>query len=127
MIEGSAPVVNGESNFPAPMMAMSTSIQEPAVPGPLGAPEVLPPSLHGDLIPNRTDSSVLKLKGLPYSATEQQIRTFFEGFSIRTVAFVLEPDGRPMPYLCKFYTNFALPSLRCWPHLPLATATGSNA
>jgi len=41
------------------------------------------------------ESSVLKLKGLPYTATEQQILSFFEGFNLVRVAFVYEPDGRP--------------------------------
>ncbi|GAX83059.1 hypothetical protein CEUSTIGMA_g10485.t1 [Chlamydomonas eustigma] len=40
-------------------------------------------------------SSILKLKGLPYSATEGQIRDFFKEQSIKSVRFVLEPDGRP--------------------------------
>jgi hypothetical protein len=41
------------------------------------------------------DSSVLKLKGLPYTASEQQIYEFFQGFTVTSVAFVYEPDGRP--------------------------------
>lgn len=38
---------------------------------------------------------MLKLKGLPYSTTEQQIFDFFSGFKMTKVAFVYEPDGRP--------------------------------
>ncbi|GAX83407.1 hypothetical protein CEUSTIGMA_g10832.t1 [Chlamydomonas eustigma] len=40
-------------------------------------------------------SSILKLKGLPYAATERQIRDFFNGQIVKTVRFVFEPDGRP--------------------------------
>jgi hypothetical protein len=40
-------------------------------------------------------SSCLKLKGLPYNTSEQQIYEFFEGFKVGKVAFVYEPDGRP--------------------------------
>lgn len=40
-------------------------------------------------------SCVLKLKGLPYSTTEQDVYNFFHGFRMRRVAFVLEADGRP--------------------------------
>lgn len=42
-----------------------------------------------------SDSCVLKLKGLPYSTTEQEIYDFFVGYEVRKVAFVLESDGRP--------------------------------
>lgn len=42
-----------------------------------------------------SDSCVLKLKGLPYSTTEQEIYDFFNGYEVRKVAFVLESDGRP--------------------------------
>jgi hypothetical protein len=41
------------------------------------------------------ESAVLKLKGLPYITTEQQILEFFQGFNVSSVAFVYEPDGRP--------------------------------
>lgn len=41
------------------------------------------------------DSAVLKLKGLPYSTTEDDIRTFFAAYNVKEVAFVKEPDGRP--------------------------------
>lgn len=40
-------------------------------------------------------TQVLKLKGLPYSTTEQQIVEFFTGYQIKKIAFVYEPDGRP--------------------------------
>ena len=50
-----------------------------------------------------SDSCVLKLKGLPYSTTEQEIYDFFSEYEIRKVAFVLESDGRPSG-LVKFST-----------------------
>lgn len=40
-------------------------------------------------------SAILKLKGLPYSATEDDIRGFFSPYELKTVSFVYEPDGRP--------------------------------
>ncbi|KAG2488109.1 hypothetical protein HYH03_013258 [Edaphochlamys debaryana] len=40
-------------------------------------------------------SAILKLKGLPYSATEEDIRQFFAPYELKTVSFVYEPDGRP--------------------------------
>ncbi len=33
--------------------------------------------------------------GLPYAATESQIREFFAGYVIKALHFVFEPDGRP--------------------------------
>lgn len=41
------------------------------------------------------DSRVLKLKGLPYTTSEQQVLDFFAGYNVNEVAFVYEPDGRP--------------------------------
>jgi hypothetical protein len=41
------------------------------------------------------DSAVLKLKGLPYTTVEQQLLDFFKGYSVKKIAFVYEPDGRP--------------------------------
>ena len=41
------------------------------------------------------ESAVLKLKGLPYATTIEEIYAFFAGFKVASVAFVLEPDGRP--------------------------------
>jgi hypothetical protein len=41
------------------------------------------------------ESAVLKLKGLPYSVTKEQVLDFFSGYAVRDVAFVNEPDGRP--------------------------------
>ena len=41
------------------------------------------------------DSAVLKLKGLPYTTVEQQLLDFFKGYSVKQIAFVYEPDGRP--------------------------------
>lgn len=38
---------------------------------------------------------MLKLKGLPYSTTHQDVMNFFAGFRVRRVEFVLEADGRP--------------------------------
>lgn len=43
----------------------------------------------------KEESAILKLKGLPYTTTEQQILEFFNGFNVSSVAFVYEPDGRP--------------------------------
>ncbi|KXZ50577.1 hypothetical protein GPECTOR_16g752 [Gonium pectorale] len=40
-------------------------------------------------------SAILKLKGLPYSATEDDIRQFFAPYELKGVSFVYEPDGRP--------------------------------
>ncbi|EFJ47748.1 hypothetical protein VOLCADRAFT_117772 [Volvox carteri f. nagariensis] len=40
-------------------------------------------------------SAILKLKGLPYSATENDIRQFFAPYELKGVSFVYEPDGRP--------------------------------
>lgn len=42
-----------------------------------------------------SDSCVLKLKGLPYSTTRQEILDFFTGYQLRKVEFVFDPDGRP--------------------------------
>lgn len=49
----------------------------------------------GDDSAPASGSCVLKLKGLPYSTTEQDVYNFFQGFRMRRVAFVLESDGRP--------------------------------
>ncbi|GLC42385.1 hypothetical protein PLESTB_000652500 [Pleodorina starrii] len=40
-------------------------------------------------------SAILKLKGLPYSASEDDIRQFFAPYELKSVSFVYEPDGRP--------------------------------
>lgn len=40
-------------------------------------------------------AGVLKLKGLPYTTTEAEVRAFFDGFNVSNVQFVYEPDGRP--------------------------------
>lgn len=40
-------------------------------------------------------SCCVKLKGLPYSTSAQQIYDFFVGFDVKRIDFVLEPDGRP--------------------------------
>lgn len=65
---------------------------------PLGTPphSFCPPPVQNKIrsVP-MSDSCVLKLKGLPYSTTEQEIYDFFSGYEIRKVAFVLESDGRP--------------------------------
>lgn len=55
-----------------------------------------------------SDSCVLKLKGLPYSTTEQEIYDFFVGYEVRKVAFVLESDGRPsgLVHLSSTYLTF---------------------
>ncbi|KAG2452074.1 hypothetical protein HYH02_003110 [Chlamydomonas schloesseri] len=40
-------------------------------------------------------SAILKLKGLPYTATEDDIRNFFAPYDLKGISFVYEPDGRP--------------------------------
>ncbi|GFR41617.1 hypothetical protein Agub_g2342 [Astrephomene gubernaculifera] len=45
--------------------------------------------------PTVESSAILKLKGLPYSATEEDIRQFFAPYELKGVSFVYEPDGRP--------------------------------
>ncbi|KAL6763408.1 hypothetical protein V8C86DRAFT_3012807 [Haematococcus lacustris] len=52
-------------------------------------------SAGGDEDYNALPDAVLKLKGLPYSATEAQILDFFKEFRVVRIAFVGEPDGRP--------------------------------
>lgn len=41
------------------------------------------------------NTSVLKLKGLPFSATEQDLRDFFTGFQVNKTAVHIGHDGRP--------------------------------
>jgi hypothetical protein len=60
----------------------------------LGASETLP-ALVSPKQRKQEDSAVLKLKGLPYTASSHQIYDFFAGFNVNEVAFVYEPDGRP--------------------------------
>lgn len=71
----------------------------PAAPPVAASPTLAPPTSSApppvSAASARADSEVLKLKGLPYSATEEQIREFFRDFSVTRVAFVYEPDGRP--------------------------------
>lgn len=40
-------------------------------------------------------STVVKMKGLPFSITEREVREFFGDLRVRRVAFVMEEDGRP--------------------------------
>ncbi|KAG1672723.1 hypothetical protein FOA52_005201 [Chlamydomonas sp. UWO 241] len=40
-------------------------------------------------------SAILKLKGLPYDTNEASVRSFFADYSLESVKFVYEPDGRP--------------------------------
>lgn len=66
----------------------------------LGVSRSVPVDVLPDVRPEQRqrggeDSAVLKLKGLPYSTTEQQILDFFAGYEVQRVAFVYEPDGRP--------------------------------
>ena len=61
----------------------------------LGASEGLPATLVSPKQRKQEDSAVLKLKGLPYTASSHQIYQFFAGFNLNEVAFVYEPDGRP--------------------------------
>jgi len=44
---------------------------------------------------NAFESNVLKLKGLPFSATEQDLFAFFQGFGTQAVHLHYQPDGRP--------------------------------
>lgn len=53
------------------------------------------PATGAKLAFRQENSAVLKLKGLPYSTSDEQVAKFFEGFKIKRVAFVYEPDGRP--------------------------------
>lgn len=61
------------------------------------APVAPPPMPLPSAGPGRreNDSRVLKLKGLPYTTSEQQVLDFFAGYNVQEVAFVYEPDGRP--------------------------------
>ncbi|KAF5831077.1 hypothetical protein DUNSADRAFT_13633 [Dunaliella salina] len=43
----------------------------------------------------RETSAVLKMKGLPYNTSQEQILDFFSGFAVKNISFVGEPDGRP--------------------------------
>jgi len=61
-----------------------------------GQPVPLSDPSKGASVPKPSESSaILKLKGLPYSTTEQQILQFFGDFKVQCVRFVYEPDGRP--------------------------------
>eukprot|EP00210_Caulerpa_lentillifera_P008003 g7642.t1 len=73
-----------------------TLYKRPMMPGVGGVTPMHPLSVRERLrsVP-MSDSCVLKLKGLPYSTTEQEIYDFFTGYEVRKVAFVLESDGRP--------------------------------
>lgn len=51
------------------------------------------------------DSTVLKLKGLPYTTVEQQITDFFDGYAVKQVSFVYDPDGRPSGLVSPFYAQ----------------------
>jgi hypothetical protein len=53
------------------------------------------PALGDERGRRHEDSAVLKLKGLPYTTTDAQIAEFFEGYSMKQVSFVYDPDGRP--------------------------------
>ena len=52
------------------------------------------PNVHRPVRPAGTASNVLKLKGLPYSTTKEQIFEFFSEYALLGVGFVYEPDGR---------------------------------
>ena len=41
------------------------------------------------------DSAVLKLKGLPFAATEHDVALFFEGFALVSASIHHGADGRP--------------------------------
>jgi hypothetical protein len=41
------------------------------------------------------DTATLKLKGLPFSATESSITQFFAGFALVGAYVLMDPDGRP--------------------------------
>ena len=65
-----------------------------------------------------------KLKGLPYSATEQDIRNFFDGFEILGVHWVSEPDGRPSGLVRVRETGRPMARLtRVWPGSELKLTT----
>lgn len=74
-------------------------------------PEVTEPAAPSTSLVTKPqeDSCVLKLKGLPYTTSEEQIRKFFEGFAVKTVAFVYEPDGRPSGLVSHALIYIALP------------------
>mmetsp|Transcript_28108 Transcript_28108/g.75907 ORF Transcript_28108/g.75907 Transcript_28108/m.75907 type:complete len:391 (+) Transcript_28108:35-1207(+) len=70
------------------------------VPG--GVVQAVAPSINGvqergDLSVGsaRETSAVLKMKGLPYNTSQEQILDFFSGFAVKNISFVGEPDGRP--------------------------------
>jgi hypothetical protein len=66
------------------------------------------------------DSKVLKLKGLPYSTSENDIHNFFSGFQLTDVAFVYEPDGRPSGLVSGTYTivtELLGRSMPAWPSM----------
>ena len=52
----------------------------------------------------RQESAVLKLKGLPFNTSQEQVHEFFSGFAVKSIAFVGEPDGRPSGLVgCEFW------------------------
>lgn len=90
-------------NVPAGVTPESLLYKHPLMSVPLGgAPHSFcaPPVQQKLRSVPMSDSCVLKLKGLPYSTTEQEIYDFFTGYEIRKVAFVLESDGRPSGLVC---------------------------
>lgn len=71
----------------------------------LGANPNAPPGAYATGLPGGPDarpqqralenSTVVKLKGLPYTTSATAIVEFFVGYDVKRVEFVLEPDGRP--------------------------------
>ena len=62
-------------------------------------PHLMPPGFPVDMGAGMGavsgDNSVLKLKGLPFSATAQDVTTFFEGFALLSCTIHHGADGRP--------------------------------
>lgn len=69
-------------------------------------------------LPRNEDSAVLKLKGLPYTTVEKQILDFFQGYSVKQISFVYDPDGRPSGLVSSQQSAVHKPSVLAWPAVP---------
>ena len=54
-----------------------------------------PDVVNGHDRSSQETSTILKMKGLPYTTSTPQVEEFFAGYIVKSVAFVYEPDGRP--------------------------------